>query len=95
MKKIISLIVIVLTFALVCVFATGCDDENATTTNNIPGIGSTSATTGTADTTTDTADTTTGTADLSAVPVGFRKAMFFRDVSPCKRPSSSRSACQS
>ena len=65
MKKIIALLGIVITVALICVFATGCDGDDATTTNNIPGIGSTSDTTGTADTTTGTADTTTGTADTT------------------------------
>ena len=66
MKKILGLIGIILIFALVCAFATGCKDNNNTTDPQIPGIGSTSDTTdaSTTDTgaTTDTSVTTgTGT----------------------------------
>lgn len=70
MKKIIGLICIILTLALVCAFATSCDKDDTTTTNNVPGIGSTSGTTGTTDTTdttgtTATTDSTASTASTS------------------------------
>lgn len=65
MKKILGLIGIILTFALICAFATGCKDNEKT--DPIPGIGSTSATTDTADTgaTTDTNGSTVATNSTS------------------------------
>lgn len=53
MKKILGLIGIVLVFALVCAFATGCKDNKNTTDPQIPGIG-------TSDSTTDASTTDTG-----------------------------------
>ena len=71
MKKILGLIGVVLVFALICAFATGCKDNNNTTDPQIPGIGTTDSTTdasttdanSTTDTsaTTDTNTTTNGT----------------------------------
>ncbi len=68
MKKILGLIGIVLTFALICAFATGCKDNNNTTDPQIPGIGTTDAsTTDTTDTgaTTDTNGSTSDTSSTS------------------------------
>ena len=56
MKKILGLIGVVLVFALICAFATGCKDNNNTTDPQIPGIGTTDASTTDASTT-DTSST--------------------------------------
>jgi N-acetylmuramoyl-L-alanine amidase len=62
MKKILGLLGIVVTVALLCILATGCNGDGTTTNPQIPGIGSTSDTTGTTDTTDTTATTATTTA---------------------------------
>lgn len=63
MKKIIGLMGVILTFMLVCVFATGCNGDGSTTKEPaIPGIGSS---TGTTDTTVDTNGTTDASASTS------------------------------
>ena len=69
MKKILGLIGIVLVFALICAFATGCKDNNNTTDPQIPGIGTTDSTTdaSTTDTSSTTAaSTTSGTTTTTA-----------------------------
>jgi len=58
MKKIIGLIGVILTFALICAFATGCNNNDGTTGGTIPGVGSTSETTNTTESTDGTTNST-------------------------------------
>ena len=60
MKKIIGLLSVILAFALICVSLVGCG-ENSTTGLQVPGIGSTTETTGTTGATNGTTNGTTAT----------------------------------